>query len=371
MKLAHIIFEIGLQLVYQVVYFSVPARSARVKKAVAQRVIKRLRSTTQRHGPLILSVLVNLAIIVLLGSYTINRGIVRDAEMEATIEMSQPGSESGAKSESEANASSTIAIPEIQPTVPTIPDNSMITAITTVAPSLIAFTMPPTHVEIPKFPKNGQGTVSGTGAGSGIGSGSGTGSGTGNGSGSGTGTGTGIGSGNNPDYKFPVILIYTTYDSIAWSDSNLKEARNMSQTRFDSVLADINKTFNVVATATTLNNNISSNANAAGEELPGSNHLNNVTTNAKLVYDLAQQYPEAVAVIFCGGWEDTTNDPASFELGAVLGNKLVEMKKKFYMLTLSTWSGNSSRNAFLPTGKVTGGGFKHNSEEIKYDLQRN
>jgi len=338
-----------------------PARNGREKSKRATVFAAKAERVALNHGPTILSVVVNLAIVVLLGAVTIQRGGIQPAEIQATIGGFFTSDDSdGRPPEGGGAPLPSFSVTTVAPAEAVAPS-----VITTTAPAVLAFNVPTSNVSLPGLPSGAFGGRGGTGGGTGTGVGQGSGAGSGSGTGGGNGRGSGGSGAPMNDTRIPIILVYTTYDSINWSDTQLKEARATGDARFNKVLSDLHSTFRVIAVETVSNNNASDDRHTTSlNDLPSSDNLDNkdIMTNARLIYELALTHPEAAAIVYCAGWEDTDYD--SDPLGAELGRQLAGMGIKFYMMTFSRFKGWGAKNPFLATSKITGGGFCTVGEEI-------
>jgi len=343
-----------------------PARNGREKSKRATVFAAKAERVALNHGPTILSVVVNLAIVVLLGAVTIQRGGIQPAEIQATIGGFFTSDDSdGRPPEGGGAALPSFSVATVAPAEAVAPS-----VITTTAPAVLAFTVPTSSVSLPGLPSGAFGGRGGTGGGTGTGVGQGSGDGSGSGSGGGNGRGSGGSGAPMTDTRIPIILVYTEFDSINWSNTQLKEARASSVARFEKVLSELNATFRVLAVETVRNNNATGNRVDDLGDLSSSDNLDNkdIMTNARLIYELALAHPEAAAIVYCAGWEDTDFD--SDPLGAELGRRIEGMGMRFYMMTFSRFKGWGSKNPFLATSKIAGGGFRNSAADISYELEK-
>jgi len=344
-----------------------PARNGREKSRRATVFAAQCEMVAHRHGPVVLSVIANLTFVVLLGAVTIQRGGIQPAEIQATIGGFFTSDEPAGRPPEGGGA----PLPSFSVTTAAPAEALTPSVITTTAPAVLSFSVPTSSVSLPGLPSGAFGGRGGTGGGTGTGVGQGSGAGSGSGTGGGNGRGSGGSGAPMADTRIPIILVYTTYESISWSATQLKEARATGDARFNKVLNDLHSTFRVVAVETVNNNNAGANRYTTSiDERPESGNLDNkdIVTNARLIYELALSHPEAAAIVYCAGWEDTDGTPEGRALSEELGRRLAGVGMRLYLMTFSRSKGWGGSTPLQISGKITGGGFRNSVSDISYEL---
>lgn len=178
-----------------------PARNARGKSKRAAAFAANAERVALNHGPTVLAVVVNLAIVVLLGAVTIQRGGFQPAEIEATIGGFFTPDDSGGRPPEGGGAPLQQAVAQASHLTVSTPPVVEFSAITSSVPSPIQFTVPVATPQVSSLVASGATSSSGTGGGArggveggqGSGSGKGIGSGTGRSQNGGSATGAGTG----------------------------------------------------------------------------------------------------------------------------------------------------------------------------------